>query len=88
MHIPAEAHASLYTEYKLVCQFLLPHYQDCPSHLTSDKTVNNLLLPAETAVRDKRLPAETVRVILLPEETLGRKQNHADSLVRKIFWGW
>ena len=32
------------------------------------------------------LPAETVRVILLPAETLGRKQNHKDSLCRKPFF--
>ena len=33
----------------------------------------------------KWLPAETVRVILLPAEPLGRKLNHTDSLCRKIF---
>ena len=35
---------------------------------------------------DKRLVAETVCMILLPAETLGRKQNHADSLSRKPFF--
>ena len=33
----------------------------------------------------KWLPAETVRVILLPAETVGRKLNHIDSLCRKLF---
>ena len=33
----------------------------------------------------KWLPAETVRVILLPDESLGRKQKHTDSLYRKLF---
>ena len=41
-------------------------------------------LPAETTVHEKWLPAETVRVILLPAETLGRKLNHKDSLCRKL----
>ena len=43
------------------------------------------LLSAETTVHEKWLPAETVRVILLPAETLGRKLNHTDSLCRKLF---
>ena len=43
------------------------------------------LLFAETTVHKKWLPAETVRVILLPAETLGRKLNHRDSLCRKLF---
>ena len=34
-------------------------------------------------MRDKKLPAEIVRVILLPFESLGRKQNHADSRGKK-----
>ena len=33
----------------------------------------------------KWLPAETVRVILFPVETLCRKLNHTDSLRRKLF---
>ena len=36
-------------------------------------------------MRDKGLPAETVRMILLPVESLGRKQNHADSLGKNAF---
>ncbi|MEW8546780.1 MAG: hypothetical protein AB2693_24970 [Candidatus Thiodiazotropha sp.] len=43
------------------------------------------MLPAETIVRVKWLPAKTVRAILLPAERLSRKQNHADSLCRKPF---
>ena len=39
----------------------------------------------ETTVQENWLPAETVRVILLPAETLGRKLNHTDSLCRKLF---
>ena len=34
---------------------------------------------------EEGLPAETVRVILLPAESLGRKLNHMDSLYRKLF---
>ena len=37
--------------------------RDCPSYLASTKTVRDLLLPAETVVLGKKLPAETVRVI-------------------------
>ena len=37
--------------------------RDCPSYLASAETVRDLLLPAETAVLDKKLPEETVRVI-------------------------
>ena len=59
--------------------------RDCPSYLASAETVRDLLLPAETTVHEKWLPAETVRVILCPAETLGRKLNHKDSLCRKLF---
>ena len=41
--------------------------------MASAEAVHDLLLPAETTVHEKWLPAETVRVILLPAETLGRK---------------
>ena len=59
--------------------------RDCPSYLASPETVRDLLLPAETVVLGKWLPAETVRVIKLPAESLGRKQNHTDSLCRSQF---
>ena len=55
--------------------------RDCLSYLASAETVCDLELSAETSVHEKSLPAETVRVILL----LGRKQNHTDSLCRKLF---
>ena len=42
--------------------------RDCPSYLASTKTVCDLLLPAETAVHDKWLPAESVPMTLLPAE--------------------
>ena len=58
---------------------------ECPSYLASAETVRVLLLPAETTVHERRLPAETVRVILLSAESLDRKQNHTDSLCRKLF---
>ena len=45
------------------------------------KTVHNRLLLCE-----KWLPAETVHVIVYPAESLGRKQNHVDSLSRKPFF--
>ena len=53
--------------------------------LASSETVRDLLLPAETTVHEKWLPAETVRVILLPVETIGRKLKQTDSLCRKLF---
>ena len=59
--------------------------RDCLSYLASPKTIRDLLLPAETTVHKKWLPAETVRVIQLPADTLGRKLNHTDSLCRKLF---
>ena len=43
------------------------------------------LLAFKTTVRQKWFSAETIRVILLPAETFGRKQNNADSLGRKLF---
>ena len=59
--------------------------RDCLSYLASIETVCDLLLPAETTVHEKWLPAETVPVILLPAETLGRKLIHTkhNSLGRK-----
>ena len=60
-------------------------YRDCPSYLASAETVRDLLLPAETTVHEKWLPADTVHVILLPAETFGRRLNHTDSLCRKLF---
>ena len=53
--------------------------------MASAEVVRDLLLPAETTVHEKWLPAEIVRAILLPAETLGRKLNHMDSLCRKLF---
>ena len=53
--------------------------------MASAQTVSDLLLPAEATIHEKWLPAETVCVNLLPAETLGRKQNHTDSLCRKLF---
>ena len=53
----------------------------CLSYSVSTETVRDLLLPAETTVHEKWLPAETVRAILLPVET----RHHMDSLCRKLF---
>ena len=69
--------ASIHTGYKQVRQFSRPVN-------TVRHSWCNVLLPAETIIRDKRLAAETVRGILLPAETLGRK-NHADGLGWKPF---
>ena len=55
--------------------------QRLPSYMASAETVRDLF-PAETTVHENWLPAETVRVILLPAETLGRKLNR---LRRKPF---
>ena len=60
--------------------------RDYPSYLASANTVRNLLLPAETVVLGKQLPAESVHVVSLLAETLSRKQNHTDSLCRKPFF--
>ena len=60
--------------------------RDCPSYLASAENVRDFLLHAETVVLGKWFPAETVCVILLPAETLGRKQNHTDSFCRKPFF--
>ena len=58
--------------------------RDCPPYLASAETVRDLLLPVETTVHEKWLPAETVRVILISAETLGRKLNHTESLQEVI----
>ena len=50
--------------------------RNCSSNLASAETIHDLLLPAETSVLGK----------LLPTETLGRKQNHTNSLCRKPFF--
>ena len=72
----------LSTRYKRVCYF---RFLQRLSYLASAETVRDVLLPAETTVQEKWLPAETVRVILLPAKTLGRKLNHTDSLCKKLF---
>ena len=51
--------------------------RDCPSYLASAETVRDLLLPAETAVHEKWLPAETVRDLLFPAD----RQTSYDSVV-------
>ena len=76
---------SKYTGYKLVRQY----------PLSFRPRLSDLMLPAGTTVREKWLPAETVRVILLPAEpeclslgrkhSVGRKQNHAGRHGRKPF---
>ena len=60
--------------------------RDSPSYVAYAETIHDLLLPAENVVPNKWLPAETVRVIQPPAKTLGRKQNHMDSLCRKPFF--
>ena len=62
-----------------------PFLQRLSVILVSAETVRDLLLPAETTVHKKELPAETVRVILLLAKTHSRKLNHTDSLCRKLF---
>ena len=59
--------------------------RDCLSYLASAETVRDLLLPAETTIHEKWLPAETVCVILFPAKTLSRKLNQKDSLCMKLF---
>ena len=59
---------------------ILTSCRDCPSYLASAETVRDLLLPAETAVHEKWLPAETVLVILLPAETRQEAKSYRQSL--------
>ena len=59
--------------------------RDCPSYLASAETIRDLLLPAETTVHEKRLPAETVHVILLPAETQKEAKSHGQSLQEAIY---
>ena len=58
---------------------------DCPSYLASAKTVCDLLLPAETTIHEKWLPAETVHVILLPAESRQEAESHGQSLQESIY---
>ena len=64
---------------------IFPSCRDCLSYLASAVTVRDLLLPAETTVREKWLPAETVRVILLPAETRQEAKSHGHSLQVAIY---
>ena len=66
-------------------QPIYPSCRDCLPYLDSAETVCDHLLPAETVVLGKLLPIDAVRVIKLPAESLGRRQNHTDSLCRKPF---
>ena len=59
--------------------------RDCPSYLTSAETVLDLLLPAETVVLREIAPC-TDCPCDLASCSLGRKQNHMDSLCRKPFF--
>ena len=45
----------------------------------------DLFLPADTTVNEKWLPAETVRVILLPAETRQEVESHGQSLQEAIY---
>ena len=44
-----------------------------------------ILLPAETTVHEKWLPAETVRVILLPADSRQEAGSHGQSLQEAIY---
>ena len=66
------------TGYKRVSNF--GFRRDCPSYLASAETVCDLLLPPETTVHEKWLPAETVRVILPPAESQQEAESHRQSL--------
>ena len=74
----------IYTGYKLVRQFSLPAETVChiwlPSRLSGITCFLPRLLP-----REKKLPAETVRVNVLPAENLVRKQNQPDTVGSKLF---
>ena len=67
------AHRSALTTIR---QFSLP-----AKALGSAETVSDPLFPAKTTVHDKWLPAESVRMILLPAKTLKEAQSY--SLSRK-----
>ena len=59
--------------------------RDCLSYLASSEIVHDLLLPAETTLHEKWLPAETVRVILLPAKTWQEAESHGQSLQEAIY---
>ena len=52
--------------------------------MASAETIHNLLLPAKTAVHDKKLPAETVCMTVLPAETVCMTVLPAKTLGRKL----
>ena len=63
---------------------IFPSCRDCPSYLVSAETVRDLLLPADTTVHEKWLPAETVHVTLLPAETVHVTLLPAETLGRTL----
>ena len=60
---------------------------ECLSYLVPAETVCNLLLPAETFIHGKWLPAESVQVNLLPAKTLQEAQLWRQSRQEAIFCG-
>ena len=60
------------------------HFLQRLSYLASAGTVRDLLLPVETTVREKWLPAETVSVILLPAETRQEAKSQGQSVQEAI----
>ena len=51
----------------------------CPSYLACAETVDNLLLPAETVVHNKWLPAESISMIPFLLKRLVRNKSHGQS---------
>ena len=60
--------------------------RDCLSYLASAETVRDLFLSAETVVHEKWLPAETVRVILIPAKTRQEAKSQGQSLQEEVIY--
>ena len=73
MHISVKLFLLQYKHRVYTSPLIFASCRDCPSYLASAETVRDLLLPAETTVHERWLPAQTAPVILLPAEPLSRK---------------
>ena len=66
-------------------QLIFASSRDCRSYLASAENVRDLLLPAETAVHEKWLPAETVRVTASCRDSQQEAETHGQSLQEGIY---
>ena len=86
INLPIIYYNSRITGYKLVRQYSVPAETIRHIWLRSRLSTNSCLLPGVGLLSSKKwVPVETVRLIVLPAESLGRKQFHADRFGRKPF---